>query len=324
MRKKLFLGIDTSNYTTSVSVCDETGTVLYNLKKLLPVAAGERGLRQSDAVFSHVKNLSPIATLLQEALDKIRHEGDLSAVGCSAYPRDAEGSYMPCFLVGTGLADLLGATLGVPVYRFSHQKGHVVAAGYSAGLPENTDSFYAFHVSGGTTEILSVEKDPEKDLRITLLGGTNDLNAGQVIDRVGVSLGFPFPAGPSMEKAALCFSGKPTRKKPSVNGLFCNLSGVENLAAGFKQKGASEEEVAAFVLYHVGDVLRLLTDHLFQEMGEKPVVYAGGVMSCSIIKEILARESVYFAEPAFSADNAAGVALLTKKRYFREKGEGNI
>lgn len=320
MSEKLFLGLDTSNYTTSVAVCNEKGTVLYNLKKLLPVASGERGLRQSDAVFSHVKNLSPVADLLREAMAETRHLGTFSAIGCSAYPRDVEGSYMPCFLVGTGFADLLGAAIGIPVYRFSHQMGHVISAGYSAALPSDTDSFYAFHVSGGTTEILSVRKDPEAICRIALLGGTKDLNAGQLIDRVGVSLGFPFPAGPSMEQAALRFSGKVPHKKPSVNGLFCNLSGVENLAAGLREKGASVEEIAAFVLHHIGETLRVLTDHLFQEMGEKPVVYAGGVMSCSIIKEILSREGVYFAEPAFSADNAAGVALLTRILYFRENG----
>ena len=200
--KKLFLGIDTSNYTTSVSVCDEEGLVLYNLKKLLPVAAGERGLRQSDAVFAHIKNLSPITELLREALLETKGKGELAAVGCSAYPRDAEGSYMPCFLVGTGMADFLGATLGIPVYRFSHQKGHVAAASYSSGLPEDVDTYYAFHVSGGTTELLRVTRDGFA-FRAELVGGTADLNAGQVIDRIGVLMGLPFPAGAHIEALAM-------------------------------------------------------------------------------------------------------------------------
>ena len=194
---------------------------------------------------------------------------------------------MPCFLVGIALAEQIAAVLGVPTYRFSHQAGHIAAAAYSAGLPDNISSFYAFHVSGGTTEILSALRPDAATLKIELLGGTDDLNAGQVIDRVGVSLGFPFPAGPNMEKAALAYTEKIKRHAVSVTGTTCHLSGAENLAAGMKAAGEPDEAIAAFVLDFVGNTLLKLTDNLVMTHGSRPIVYAGGVMSNGIIKSKL-------------------------------------
>ena len=325
MSSKLYLGIDTSNYTTSVSVVREDGTVLANHKKLLPVKEGERGLRQSDAVFAHVKNLPVMSEMLRETLDGVRSEGVVAAVGYSAKPRDSEGSYMPCFLVGEAVAEETAAVLGVPAYRFSHQTGHVAAASYSSGLPDDVSSFYAFHVSGGTTEILSVDRTGAASYNIKLLGGTDDLNAGQVIDRVGVSLGFPFPAGPYMEKAALAYKGKVRKHAVSVSGLTCHLSGAENLAAGMKLQGETDEAIADFIIEYVGSTLSKLTDNLIASHGGRPIVYAGGVMSCSILKEKLSsRQNVFFAAPAFSADNAAGIALLTRRAAMAEKSEAPL
>ena len=324
MSNKLYLGIDTSNYTTSLAVVREDGTVLANHKKLLPVKEGERGLRQSDAVFAHVKNFPELSPLLRETLDGVREQGEIAAVGYSAKPRDADGSYMPCFLVGTALAETTAAILGVPAHRFSHQAGHIAAAAYSAGLPDHVTSFFAFHVSGGTTEILAVERTNPASMRIRLVGGTDDLNAGQVIDRVGVSLGFPFPAGPNMEKAALAYTEKIKRHAVSVTGTTCHLSGAENLAAGMKAAGEPDEAIAAFVLDFVGNTLLKLTDNLVMTHGSRPIVYAGGVMSCSILKQKIAAAypDAYFAAPAFSADNAAGIALLTRRAaQTRERGE---
>ncbi len=156
MSSSLFLGFDTSNYTTSVSVVDGQGTVLLNGKRLLSVKEGDRGLRQSDAVFQHVKNLPEVETSLRSALDGM-DRGSIAAIGVSVSPRDAEGSYMPCFLPGIAAAETAGAVLGIPVFRFSHQAGHIMAALHSAGVDELAEgSFAAFHVSGGTTDVLFV------------------------------------------------------------------------------------------------------------------------------------------------------------------------
>ena len=312
---KVFIGIDTSNYTTSVAVSDFEGNILANLKKPLPVKEGERGLRQSDAVFHHT---AALPDLLSEARELVRDK-TIAAVGVSAKPTDREGSYMPCFLSGVSAAggDSLGADCRV--YSFSHQCGHIMAALYSAGeLSLVGERFVAFHVSGGTTDMLLCEKgDSQRPFTVTKIGGTLDINAGQAIDRAGVYMGLRFPCGPELEKLASAFEGKIKKEKLCVKGLSCNLSGLENKVIKMYDGGASKEETAALVIDFITRTLLCLTENLRAEYGDIPIVYAGGVMSCSIIKNSLLRFGS-FAQPMFSADNAAGIALLARRSYLSE------
>lgn len=315
MSKLCYVGIDTSNYTTSAAVCDENGEIVANLKRPLPVAEGGCGLRQSDALFAHVKNLPSLMRELGEVLDGYR----VCAVGVSTRPRDAEGSYMPCFLAGEAAAEALTAGLdaGVPVYHFSHQSGHIMAAAYSSGSMDSLlcAPFCAFHVSGGTTELVMV-KPVVAGFEVTLLGGTRDLNAGQAIDRVGVAMGLKFPCGPALEKLALENKEKVPKPKICVDGLECNLSGLENLARGLYAKQSDASLTAAYVLRFIGETLKTLTRNLRERYPDMPVLFAGGVMSNSIIKDMIRGEgNVYFSQPAFSADNAAGVALLCRAAH---------
>ena len=319
----LYLGLDTSNYTTSAALCDGDGNVLVNQKLLLPVREGERGLRQSDAVFLHVKALPKIAAMLRENL----HPGDrLCAIGASKSPRDSEGSYMPCFLVGEGLGDVLSAALNIPLYTFSHQAGHVMAAAYSACRdPENALTlpsllaapFLAFHVSGGTTDILYAEPDPAKIMAVAHIGGTLDLNAGQVIDRTGVKMGLPFPCGAAMDEMAIDYTGKVRRDKLSVRGYTCNLSGVENKADAVYRETNDPSATSAYVLSAIGRTLAELTKNLRARYPDLPIVYAGGVMSSRYIRRMLSPYGS-FAEAQFSSDNATGVCLLTRETHIRE------
>ena len=322
MSKRLFAGIDTSNYTTSAALCDEAGNVLCNAKQLLPVAEGERGLRQSDAVFHHVRNLPTVVSQLRRAVAdaKEKEPCEIVAIGVSAYPRDAEGSYMPCFLSGMAAAETAGAMLGVPVLPFSHQAGHVMAALHSADAMHLIGKpFAAFHVSGGTTEVLYVEPHGEHVFHVTKLGGTKDITAGQAIDRAGVYMGLRFPAGAEMERLAETYTGKVQRAKVSVSGLTCNLSGVENKARQMYDTTGDAAMTSAFVLDFVGRTLCGLRDHLRETHGDLPIVYAGGVMRCQRIRHMLAEEGAYFAQPRFSSDNAAGTALLARHTYLQSE-----
>lgn len=306
-----FIGFDTSNYTTSAAVCDETGRVRANLKSPLPVAEGNRGLRQSDALFAHTKNLPELCDRLAAVLKA----EDLTpiAVGCSAKPRDAEGSYMPCFLAGIAAAHSFASVNGLPVFDFSHQDGHIMAAYYSSGASIEGD-FAAFHISGGTTEVLFV-RQTDTGFSPELIGGTNDLNAGQAIDRVGVMMGMRFPAGSELDRSALGFCGRVPKPAISVNGLYCNLSGLENIAAKLWRDTADKALVSAVTLNFVARTISALTENLRAVNPGLPVIYAGGVMSSVYIKEKLKGENIFFAEPGFSADNAAGISLLCRRRF---------
>lgn len=311
--KNCFVGIDTSNYTTSVAVSDLDGQIIANLKRPLPVKSGECGLRQSDAVFAHIKNLPDIMAELATYLS----DREPLAIGVSVTPRDAEGSYMPCFLSGRAAAYSLSAASGATVFEFSHQSGHIMAAAYSSGASDKlfAGRFLAFHVSGGTTEALLVTPN-EDSFSVEIVGGTLDLNAGQLIDRTGVVLGIDFPCGAALEQLASSFGGKPEKVRVSVKDGYCNLSGIENKAKAHYDATADKAATAALVFEAICDNLIAMTKQLTEKYGDMPVLFAGGVMSNTYMREKLkARFDAHFSEPAFSADNAAGIALLCRKKF---------
>ncbi len=303
-----YLGLDTSNYTTSVAAFEAETGALWQVKQLLPVKDGELGLRQSDAVFHHTRQL-PL--LFERLTNEAKELLPLSAIGVSDRPSQAEGSYMPCFLSGEGAARQLAALLGVPLYRFSHQQGHVMAALYGANALELRKApFLAFHVSGGTTDALLVTPDPETVIRCERVAASLDLKAGQLIDRVGGMLGLAFPAGPALEQLAQPIEGKLPRV--SMEGANCHLSGVENQCRNLLNSGAAPAEVARFCLLSVRAAVTAMTERLLAEHGDLPVVYAGGVMSNAHLRETLGnRFGGLFAPPVYSADNAVGIAVLT-------------
>ncbi len=300
----LYLGLDTSNYTTSAALYDsDAGTVLQS-KKLLPVKAGDKGLRQSDAVFHHTVQLPEILSQLDIPKES------LAGIGVSTRPRNAEGSYMPCFLCGEGTAQMLGQVLDVPVYRTSHQVGHILAALYSAdSLAWIEQPFIAFHVSGGTTDCVFCQPHAETMLDIVPLASSLDLKAGQAVDRVGLMLGLKFPCGAELETLAMQ-SDKEFRYKPTMKGLDCCLSGLENQCAAAIRNGEPPCDVAKRCLCAISDVLLEMTKRAILEKGDYPIVYAGGVMSDMLIQNRLRKiRQAVFAKPAFSCDNAAGTAI---------------
>lgn len=300
---KRFLGIDTSNYTTSAAVF-ENGNIMQN-KRLLPVKEGHLGLRQSDAVFHHVQQLPDILEPL------LRHSAGLSAVGVSSRPRDLEGSYMPCFTVGYGTAKALSDAFQIPLYCFSHQAGHIAAALYGTGrLDLLGHKFLAYHVSGGTTEAVLVTPDSNHVFSCEIVASSLDLKAGQAVDRVGVMLGLKFPAGRELEALALCWD-KPCKARPTMKGADFCLSGLENQCQEMYTQKRSAQEIARYCFELLREALEQSCAELLRKYGELPLVFAGGVMSNSIIRDALTQKyGACFAPPEFSADNAAGIAAL--------------
>lgn len=300
------LGIDTSNYTTSACIYDsETGEV-FQQKLLLPVKEGEKGLRQSDAVFHHTARLYPLVEKLFEQCGT-----EFDTIGVSEKPRDAEGSYMPCFLVGVNAARCIGAATGKRIYGFSHQAGHIAAALYSSGkMNLMNQKFIAFHVSGGTSEMLLVSPGNERVFDVEIIGETLDLNCGQAVDRAGVMMGLSFPCGKELEALALQSKEK-YNPKVCVKGGDCSLSGLENQCRKMLDAGECKENVARYCLDFICKTLEKMTEYAIEKYGNLPLVFAGGVMSNSIIREkIQSRFDASFAKPDFSCDNAAGVAIL--------------
>lgn len=301
----LILGIDTSNYTTSTALYNTETNQIIQSKQLLPVKKGELGLRQSDAVFQHTKQLPMMMTKLFEG-----NNTHPDAIGVSVRPRNVDGSYMPCFLCGEGLAESIAAVNNIPVYKTSHQIGHILAALYSSDKLELVnESFIAFHISGGTTDCLLVEPDKDNVIKITEAGTSLDLKAGQAVDRVGLMLGLDFPCGVQLEKLAEN-SEKKYKIKPTLKEGNCCLSGVENKCRKMLDDGEKSEDVAMFCLQYICSSISGMTKYALDKFGNLPVLFAGGVMSNKIIrKQLESKFNSYFAEPAFSCDNAAGTAV---------------
>ena len=300
------IGMDTSNYTTSIACFDGHDGV--NCSRLLPVKQGELGLRQSDAVFAHIKSLPELSGRLFSDVQI----GKITAVGVSTRPRAVEGSYMPCFMVGFSHAKMMADLLQVPLIEVSHQQGHVAASLWSAGHLELMDEPHlAWHLSGGTTELLLVEPQG-KNVRCTKIGGTTDISAGQLIDRTGQLLQLPFPSGKHID--ALSKESELTETfKVKCPELEFSLSGVQNKVQQFHEKHGIPAETAAYALRCVAKAVYLATENALKMYPGCRVVFSGGVASNSMLRQVTLPLNPIFSEPQYSTDNAMGVAVLAHR-----------
>jgi len=315
---EVVLGIDTSNYRTSLAAVDPEGNILINIRKLLPVQQGGRGLRQSDAVFLHLRQL----TLAEDALRLLRRDGyKPSAIAVSDRPRDGEDSYMPVFQAGITAAVMIAGALDIPLYRTTHQRGHLAAAAKGTVL-EGREKYLAVHLSGGTTDLLAVQPD-----RIDRLGSSLDLHAGQLVDRVGVSMGLSFPAGPELETLALGGTSEGRLGASMADGdLSCHLSGAESQAQRWIQDKTVSRADCAREIY---DVLARTVSRMIsagsRKTGLREVLVTGGVAGSELFREMLAERcsrlrgtpEPFFGDRALSGDNAVGVALTGLQRLTR-------
>lgn len=297
------IGIDTSNYTTSIAFLN--GQWGENCGKLLPVKQGELGLRQSDAVFAHIKSLPELSGRL---FSHIQGE-TITAVGVSTRPRAVDGSYMPCFLVGYSHARLLSEAFHVPLVEVSHQQGHIAAALWSAGRLELMDApFLSWHLSGGTTELLLAEPEG-RNVKCTKIGGTTDISAGQLIDRTGQLLGLPFPSGKHLDALSEEAEKKDKFRVKCENSSF-SLSGMQNKVTQYFEQGNSPADTAAFALRCVAGAVYQATEQALKAYPGLPVLFSGGVASNSMLRQWMAPLNPIFAQPQYSTDNAMGVAVL--------------
>ena len=300
------IGIDTSNYTTSIAFFDGTGGE--NCSKLLPVKSGELGLRQSDAVFAHIKSLPELSGRLFSHIGK----SPITAVGVSTRPRAVEGSYMPCFLVGLSHAKLLSDALHVPLVEVSHQQGHVAASLWSTGHLELMDAPHlAWHLSGGTTELLLVEPEG-KLVKCTKIGGTTDISAGQLIDRTGQLLGLPFPSGKHLDALSREAAGKDFFRVKCKDMTF-SFSGMQNKVQQYYEANGDPAETAAYALRCVAYGVFHATQQALKAYPGLPVVFSGGVASNTLLRQVLEPLNPIFAQPQYSTDNAMGVAVLASR-----------
>lgn len=324
---RCIIGIDTSNYTTSLCMIDvDKGQVLADERRVLPVRDGGRGLRQSEALFFHVRHLPVLMDQLMGRVRYVNRDAAVTAIGVSTRPRPFAKSYMPVFVAGVSFAESLGRVLGVPVVRTSHQEGHIAAA--TRHLESSQSSpFLAVHLSGGTSDVV-IAKETAWGYKIEMVGEGADLHAGQFIDRVGVALGCPFPAGPALERMAEAYqTGDGNVNIPSrVLGSSMSFSGPCTAALRAIEGGAAPEAVAAGVQSAVANSVAKAIVHAVAGRPEvEACVVAGGVAENLFIRaritlrvhRELPRLRIEFAPTRLSSDNAFGVASLAWRHWCR-------
>lgn len=325
--QRFMLGIDTSNYTTSIALTDRQGEIIVDSRQLLTVKQGERGLRQSHALFQHLEHLPELV----DGLFSIANREELAGIAVSNRPRPLEDSYMPVFKAGVQFGRVLSSCLQLPLYFFSHQEGHLEAAKWKSALEQETE-YLAFHLSGGTCELLSVKKSS-----IEIIGGSKDLSFGQVIDRTGVLLGMAFPAGAEMDRLALSARDKFISHKEKTNsdeqllkripldGLWINLSGIETQC---QRKIGTEipPDLAALsyaLFMAISRCLCQMTEKAMLQTGCTKVLFCGGVAESTFIQQEVRRHfegrsmTIAFGGKTRASDNAVGISLLGGKMLWQ-------
>lgn len=315
IKGKISLGIDTSNYKTSVALVSQGGEILLNSRSFLEVKKGERGLRQSEAFFQHVVKLPKTVS---EALSDPELRQNIGCIAVSDRPRPKEGSYMPVFSAGTAFAKVLSAALDVPLFTFSHQEGHVEAVRYYSEV-KDTEPFICFHFSGGTTEAVLADKNNK---RFGIVGGTKDISYGQVLDRIGVAMGFGFPCGENIDELASSCGERTAIFTPlKVRNCFVNLSGIETQgqrilsAVSEGKKAFGREQIACDLMFNICGSVEAMTMQLSEKYDIKNFIFAGGVSSSVYLRTYMSRRlkgrvNCVFGDPELSQDNAVGTALL--------------
>ncbi len=310
MGTKIYLGIDTSCYTTSVAAIGVDGQLVGEARQILAVKPGRCGLQQSEMVFQHTRNLPQ---LVEEVLQGKHYE--LAGIAVSATPRPIEGSYMPAFLAGRSVARSLAALTGAPLHEISHQENHMEAGVWSAGGP-HANRFLALHASGGTTDLLLVERMESGRYKIEEVGGSIDLHAGQFVDRIGVALGLQFPTGPALEKLAETAEGKYFELPVSVRKLQASLSGPATAAQRALAAGVDGAQLALGVEHALATTFVRLMRNGAAQFGVHDVLLVGGVGCNSYIRHEVEtqlakrRVRLWVPEARFSCDNASGCAAF--------------
>ena len=329
MTEKFILGLDTSNYKTSVAIVSG-GKVIADLRRFLTVPEGQRGLRQSEALFQHVQNLPELFRQLRE-----QYDGQIDAVAYSTRPRAVEGSYMPCFTAGQSQAISIGASLDVPVVGFSHQEGHVEAV-LSAFAERPKGDFAACHFSGGTCELLKITQKEHKAngatsfedfngersfYEINITGGTKDISYGQVLDRAGVAMGLPFPCGQALDDMALAEDhSADVLTGIRVAEASLNLSGFDTQIRNKLAERTAAGEPAGPLIRDAFEKISESMIRMIVQGAEKTdtdsIYMSGGVSSSRFIRTYITDRlqkkgiRVHFASADMSSDNAVGTAFL--------------
>lgn len=304
------LGIESSCDETACAVVEDGRRVLSNV-----VATQIEEHKLYGGVVPEIasrRHTEAIVAVCREALEKAGVElSEIDAIGVTYAP-----GLIGALLVGVNFAKGLAMTAGKPLVPVHHLRSHI-AANYIAH-PELDPPFLSLVVSGGHSHIIEVESYT----KYRVIGRTRDDAAGEAFDKAARTLGFPYPGGVHMDKAAAL--GDPAAFKlphPKLDTPYdFSFSGLKtaviNLVHNKTQKGEElpVNDIAAAYTQTITDILVEKTMAAAGATGAKKLVMAGGVCANSHLRKKMEAAcqkrgmALYMPPLSLCGDNGAMVA----------------
>lgn len=307
----LILGIESSCDETAASVVRDHTEVLSNViasqvdeHKLYGGVVPEIASRR------HCEN---VLWVVQNALQ----EADVSLEQLDGIAVTYAPGLIGALLVGVNFAKGLALAAHKPLIPVHHIAGHI-AANYIAH-PDLKPPYLCLVVSGGHSHIVEVRSYTE----FRVIGRTRDDAAGECFDKCARAMGFPYPGGVHIDRAAQ--SGNPKAYKlprPKIAGSAYDFSfsglktAVINLLHNAQQKGETIpcNDLAAAVQHTISQVVTEHTIQAAQDLGYQTIAVAGGVSANSGVRSAMTAAckkkgfALYLPPLSLCGDNAAMIA----------------
>lgn len=266
----------------------------------------------------HTENITMV---LEETLAKAKMKiEDVDAISVSYKP-----GLLGSLLVGVEFAKVLSFVYHKPLIGVNHLIGHI----YANNLEDNLEfPLLALVVSGGHTELSIMHNDYDFEV----LGATMDDAIGEAFDKVARVIGYPYPGGPAIEKAAKLGKNSYKLTKPvdddTYNFSYSGLkSQIINTVNTDRMKGIplrKEDLACSFQTIAIDELTRKLTKAL-KETGIKRVVVAGGVSANGYLKEEIGKvcgeynAKLYIPRLLYCTDNAAMIGAAAYPLYLKKE-----
>ena len=326
------LGIESSCDETAAAIVEDGRCLLSNVvNSQIDIHAAYGGVIPEIAARSHIEVINPV---INQALSQANLDwDDIDAIAVTYAP-----GLVGSLLIGTLAARTLAVLKNKPLYPIHHVEGHVYANfiveqanNLSLTLPSKQPDFpmLALIVSGGHSQLVLFKSHGNYEL----LGQTQDDAIGEAYDKVAKILGYPYPGGPAVDKAAL--EGDPYKyplpKAKLKSPYDFSFSGLKTavLRAVQREVGVDYTFPSYELSARLSDVQRINFAASFQRISNETlvdaaerayktyrpssVVIAGGVAASRALRKVLSERiplPIEYAPMELCRDNAAMIATL--------------
>jgi N6-L-threonylcarbamoyladenine synthase len=318
------LAIESSCDDTSAAVVRD-GYILSNLTASQDIHRSYGGVVPELASRAHQANIVPV-------IDQAIKKAGISIEEISAIAFTRGPGLLGSLLVGTSFAKGFAVARKIPLIEVNHLQAHVLAHFILEKGRENSVPSFPFLcllVSGGHTQLIIVKSHQEMEV----IGNTIDDAAGEAFDKCGKVMGFPYPAGPIIDKLAIEGNKNAFRfSKPVVRGLNFSFSGLKTNFLYFLRDKIKDDpdfiernktDLCASLQHTIINILvgKLIKASIQTDINE--IGIAGGVSANSGLRDSIQSEAVkrnwnlFIPSFSFTTDNAAMIGITGYYKYLR-------